>query len=223
MASEDNKTYSLNLSSQMILGLIVTFLPVIGGAAYSGIKFWGQMEKTIAAVDKFKPYDDTQFKERQQAFEIEIKTLKERQLALAEQSVRVAEKSSDAIALAPFTNRITYLEDGDWAVLTRTFAEIYDASNAKVSRPQIRSSASSFLVDKGNHRHFMAKEIHEQPEVVGHTLAHYVDFAAEQSLPKSGKGLGIITVEDHAKRTSDAIHAMSLGITDAKFSWCCNR
>ena len=106
MPSDDNKNYSVSLSSQMILGLIVTFLPVIGGAAYSGIKFWGQMEKTIAAVDKFKPYDDTQFKERQQAFEIEIKALKERQLALAEQAVRVAEKSSDAIALAKETRAI---------------------------------------------------------------------------------------------------------------------
>ena len=106
MASEDNKNYSLNLSSQMILGLIVTFLPIIGGAAYTGINFWAKMNKTIEAVDKFKPYDDTQFKERQQAFEIEIKSLKERQLALAEQAVRVAEKSSDAIALAKETRAI---------------------------------------------------------------------------------------------------------------------
>ncbi len=100
MASEDNKTYSLNLSSQMILGLIVTFLPIIGGAAYSGIKFYGKMEKTIEAVDKFKPYDDTEFKERIQAFEIEMKAIKERQLSLTEQAVRIAEKSSDAITIA---------------------------------------------------------------------------------------------------------------------------
>lgn len=106
MASEDSKTYSVSLSSQMILGLIVTFLPIIGGAAYSGIKFWGKMEKTIEAVDTFKPYDDTEFKERIQAFEIEVKTLKERQLAIAEQAVRIAEKSSDAIALARETRAI---------------------------------------------------------------------------------------------------------------------
>lgn len=106
MASEDNKTYSLNLSSQMILGLIVTFLPIIGGAAYSGIKFWGKMEKTIEAVDKFKPYDDTEFREKVQAFEIEVKSLKERQMAIAEQAVRIAEKSSDAIALARETKAI---------------------------------------------------------------------------------------------------------------------
>lgn len=106
MASEDNKTYSLNLSSQMILGLIVTFLPVIGGAAYTGIQFWGKMTKTIEAVEKFKPYDDTAFKEKIQAFEIEVKSLKERQLTIAEQAVRIAEKSSDAIALARETKAI---------------------------------------------------------------------------------------------------------------------
>lgn len=106
MASDDNKTFTLNFSSQMILGLIVTFLPVIGGAAYTGIQFWGKMTKTIEAVEKFKPYDDTAFKERIQAFEIEVKTLKERQLTIAEQAVRIAEKSSDAIALARETKAI---------------------------------------------------------------------------------------------------------------------
>jgi glutamine---fructose-6-phosphate transaminase (isomerizing) len=91
---------------------------------------------------------------------------------------------SDAIALAPFTDTISYLEDGDWAVLTHTGVEMFDASGRKVERPVVKSAASAFLVDKGNHRHFMAKEIHEQPEVVGHTLAHYLDMAGERvSLP----------------------------------------
>jgi glucosamine--fructose-6-phosphate aminotransferase (isomerizing) len=84
---------------------------------------------------------------------------------------------SDAIALAPFTDRITYLDDGDWAVLTRAGATFYDADGNEVSRPTVRTLAAALLVDKGNHRHFMAKEIYEQPEVVGHTLAHYLDFA----------------------------------------------
>ena len=84
---------------------------------------------------------------------------------------------SDAIALSPFTNRITYLEDGDWAVLTHDAVEIHDAQGEIVARPMSFSQASSMLVDKGNHRHFMAKEIEEQPEVIGHTLAEYVDFA----------------------------------------------
>jgi glucosamine--fructose-6-phosphate aminotransferase (isomerizing) len=87
---------------------------------------------------------------------------------------------SDAIALAPFTDAISYLEDGDSAVLTRRGVEVRDAKGGKVERAVLRSSASAFLVDKGNYRHFMAKEIHEQPEVVGHTLAHYIDMAAER-------------------------------------------
>src|SRR5580693_7481026 len=79
---------------------------------------------------------------------------------------------SDAIALAPFTSEISYLDDGDFVVLTRGGAVIQDATGKVVTRPVIRSSASALLVDKGNHRHFMAKEIHEQPDVVGHTLAN---------------------------------------------------
>ncbi|HZH09668.1 MAG TPA: glutamine--fructose-6-phosphate transaminase (isomerizing) [Microvirga sp.] len=85
---------------------------------------------------------------------------------------------SDALALAPFTNEITYLEEGDWAILRRKGADIRDASGAMVQRARHRLPAGSFMADKGNHRHFMAKEIHEQPEVVGRTLAHYVNFAA---------------------------------------------
>jgi glucosamine--fructose-6-phosphate aminotransferase (isomerizing) len=84
---------------------------------------------------------------------------------------------SDAIALAPFTDRVTYLDDGDWAVMTREGVTIYDEHGDTVERPMVRTLASSLMVDKGNHRHFMAKEIAEEPEVVGHTLAHYLDFA----------------------------------------------
>ena len=87
---------------------------------------------------------------------------------------------SDAIALAPFTDTISYLEDGDWVVLTREVGVIYDEHGAVVNREVLKSGASSFLVDKANYRHFMAKEIHEQPEVVGHTLARCVDMAAER-------------------------------------------
>src|SRR3954465_11503849 len=91
---------------------------------------------------------------------------------------------SDAIALAPFTDTISYLEDGDWAVVTRKGVEVHDANGHAVERTVLKSNASAFLVDKGNHRHFMAKEIHEQPEVVGHTLAHYLDMGNERvSLP----------------------------------------
>jgi len=91
---------------------------------------------------------------------------------------------SDAIALGPFTDTISYLEDGDWVVLTHKGATIYDKDNAIVRRDAVKHTGSSSLVDKANYRHFMAKEIHEQPEVVGHTLARYVDMASERvSLP----------------------------------------
>ena len=88
---------------------------------------------------------------------------------------------SDAIALGPFTDTISYLEDGDWVVLTRKGATIYDkhATPSSIARRSSTRPRPS-LVDKANYRHFMAKEIHEQPEVVGHTLARYVDMATER-------------------------------------------
>jgi glucosamine--fructose-6-phosphate aminotransferase (isomerizing) len=85
---------------------------------------------------------------------------------------------SDAIALGPFTDTISYLEDGDWVVLTRKGATIYDKNNTIVQRDAIKHTASTSLVDKANYRHFMAKVIHEQPGVVGLTLAREVDVAS---------------------------------------------
>ena len=90
---------------------------------------------------------------------------------------------SDALALAPFTDRIAYLDEGDWAVVTRAGAEVHDASGQAVKRRIQRSPAGGLLAEKGNYRHFMAKEIHEQPEVVGHTLAHYIDMASMRLKP----------------------------------------
>ncbi len=84
---------------------------------------------------------------------------------------------SDAIALAPFTQAVTYLEDGDWAVVTRHSVQIFNDQGKSVERPIVHAVASSLTVDKGNHRHFMQKEIYEQPEVISHTLAHYIDFS----------------------------------------------
>ncbi|MGY4364113.1 glucosamine--fructose-6-phosphate aminotransferase (isomerizing) [Bradyrhizobium sp. LB1.3] len=106
---------------------------------------------------------------------------------------------SDAIALAPLTGLITYLEDGDWAVLNRNFSVVYDAQGTVVRREVMKSGASSVLVDKANYRHFMAKEIHEQPEVIGQTLAHYVDIATEsvalpQELPFDFNEIGHISI-----------------------------
>lgn len=84
---------------------------------------------------------------------------------------------SDAIALAPFTDDVAYLEDGDWAVITREGVTVHGRDGSIVDRTVVKSHAAGLMVDKGNFRHFMAKEIHEQPEVVGHTLAHYLDLA----------------------------------------------
>ncbi|MCB1491636.1 MAG: glutamine--fructose-6-phosphate transaminase (isomerizing), partial [Rhodobiaceae bacterium] len=84
---------------------------------------------------------------------------------------------SDAIALAPMTRNVTYLEDGDWVVVNRKGAVIRDESGHEVKRPETVSSASAHVIDKGNHRHFMMKEIDEQPEVISHTLAGCIDMA----------------------------------------------
>ncbi len=84
---------------------------------------------------------------------------------------------SDALALAPFATSIAYLDEGDWVVLRRGGAQFFDASDKPVERRRLPLTPGSFLVDKGNYRHFMAKEINEQPEVVGRTLAHYLDLA----------------------------------------------
>jgi glucosamine--fructose-6-phosphate aminotransferase (isomerizing) len=87
---------------------------------------------------------------------------------------------SDAMALAPFTSKLSYLLDGDWAVLSPKGVVIRDSADGIVQRETLISAASALLVDKGNHRHFMAKEIYEQPETISHTLSHYVDMGAER-------------------------------------------
>jgi glucosamine--fructose-6-phosphate aminotransferase (isomerizing) len=85
---------------------------------------------------------------------------------------------SDALALAPLTDELAYLEEGDYVVLTRRGAKFYDTENRPVGRKRIKAPASAFLIDRGNYRHFMDKEIHEQPEVVGRVLAHCLDLSA---------------------------------------------
>ena len=81
---------------------------------------------------------------------------------------------SDALALAPLTQRITYLEEGDWVVITRDGAQIFDAENNPVERPIVASGATAAAIEKGNYRHFMQKEIFEQPVVVAQTLRSYL-------------------------------------------------
>ena len=86
---------------------------------------------------------------------------------------------SDALGLAPFTNRIAYLEEGDWVRLTADSVTMFDADDQPVGRAFITSSASAAVIEKGNHRHYMEKEIHEQPIVVAQTLGAYLDPLAE--------------------------------------------
>ncbi|MFN3805727.1 glutamine--fructose-6-phosphate transaminase (isomerizing) [Asticcacaulis sp.] len=86
---------------------------------------------------------------------------------------------SDALAVGPFTNRVTYLEEGDWVILTEDTADIHDAKGFRVNRPITTVSASAALVEKGSYRHFMEKEVHEQPESVQRTLSAYLDPVAK--------------------------------------------
>ncbi|PRH87603.1 glutamine--fructose-6-phosphate transaminase (isomerizing) [Labrys okinawensis] len=105
---------------------------------------------------------------------------------------------SDAIALGPLTNTFAYLEDGDSVVITRSTATIYDSEFNQVERPIQKAEISAAIVEKGNYRHFMAKEIHEQPEVISHTLASLVDMTSETvrlpSLPFDWKNLSRLTI-----------------------------
>lgn len=87
---------------------------------------------------------------------------------------------SDSMALAPFMQSVTYLEEGDMVALRRGGFEIRDEKGKAASRPARPILASAALVDKGEHRHFMAKEIHEQTEVIARTLSGLVDPAAER-------------------------------------------
>ncbi|MEL6799362.1 MAG: glutamine--fructose-6-phosphate transaminase (isomerizing) [Pseudomonadota bacterium] len=91
---------------------------------------------------------------------------------------------SDAIALADMTDRITYLEEGDWAVITRAGAEILDAQGNRANRPVKTIALDATRVEKGGHKHFMAKEIAEQPTVMAEALAHYLADDGSIRLPR---------------------------------------
>src|SRR3954453_9828883 len=100
---------------------------------------------------------------------------------------------SDALAVAPWTQRIAYLDEGDWAVVRRERIDIFDRDNAPVEREIVESGASSAPVEKGNYAHYMQKEIFEQPIVVAQTLQTYVrPFEGEVALPVSEADLAAI-------------------------------
>lgn len=100
---------------------------------------------------------------------------------------------SDALALAPLTQKIAYLEEGDWVVITREGTQIYDRDDQPVERPVTISGVSGALIDKGNYRHFMLKEIFEQPVVVAQTLGSYLrPLDGQVALPVPEFDLGAI-------------------------------
>jgi glucosamine--fructose-6-phosphate aminotransferase (isomerizing) len=100
---------------------------------------------------------------------------------------------SDALALAPLTQRIAYLEEGDWVVITRGGAEIFDFENNHVKRDTTLSGVSAALMEKGKFRHFMLKEIYEQPTVLAQTLRSYLRPLEDQvGLPQMGFDLSSI-------------------------------
>ena len=82
---------------------------------------------------------------------------------------------SDAMALAQLTSKLIYLEEGDWAILTPTSYEIYDVNDVKVEREITILTGGPAMAEKGNYRHFMLKEMYEQPETIGRTLSNYID------------------------------------------------
>ena len=101
---------------------------------------------------------------------------------------------SDAISLAPMTDRITYLEEGDWAVVTRAGAEIFDAQNRRANRAETRIQLDATRIEKAGYKHFMAKEIAEQPLVIADALKHYSGPDGTLQLPKGVDFKGIARV-----------------------------
>ena len=100
---------------------------------------------------------------------------------------------SDALALAPLTRRICYLEEGDWAVVSNKDAAIYDIEGHKVDRPVVETAMSGAMIGKGNYRHFMLKEIFEQPAVIGDTM-HAMLNPAERTITLPALPIDLATV-----------------------------
>lgn len=98
---------------------------------------------------------------------------------------------SDAIALAPMTDRVTYLEEGDWAVITRQGAQIFDAQGALANRAETRIQMDAARIEKAGYKHFMAKEIAEQPVVIADALKHYTTADSRLRLPEALDFTGI--------------------------------
>ena len=149
----DTETVALLVQSYMQTGL---------GPEEAVQRALGRLEGAFALAFLFDGYDDLMIVARRGS-----------PLAISH-SGGEAFVGSDAIALAPMTDRLTYLEDGDWAVLTRSSVRIFDETGAPVTRPETRIAPEAGRVEKGGHRHWMAKEIAEQPAVLDRALDHYL-------------------------------------------------
>lgn len=102
---------------------------------------------------------------------------------------------SDALAVGPFTQKISYLEEGDYVAVTKGGARMFDVSGKPVERAVVQVSASSAMVEKGEYRHFMEKEIHEQPDSVQHTLSEYLDLVTGKAKPQGVDFAGIDRIQ----------------------------
>jgi len=119
---------------------------------------------------------------------------------------------SDALAVAPFTNRVIYLEEGDWCILSRDSYQIYDANGDETSYPVTIVQGAGAAVEKGNYRHFMQKEIFEQPDSTAHTIGAYIN-ALEQSID-------LPNMDDAAIDWSEITHLHMVACGTAYYATC---
>lgn len=97
---------------------------------------------------------------------------------------------SDAIALAPLTREVTYLEEGDWVVMRRNAFDIRNVRGERVNRPRVTSAVNDALIERGEYDHFMLKEIHEQPESLARSIMPYINQADQTiSIPEAARSL----------------------------------
>lgn len=165
--------FSSETDTETVAHLISTFLRAGLAPAAAAAKTFKQLEGAFALAFLFSGHD-----------ELIIGARKGSPLAVGYGTGEMY-LGSDALALAPFTQRITYLEEGDWVELTRTGAVIHDASDNVVERPILQTALSGAMIGKAGYRHFMLKEIFEQPGVVGDTLNNLLNAEdGRLALPK---------------------------------------
>ncbi len=114
---------------------------------------------------------------------------------------------SDAIALAPLTDRISYMDEGDFAVLTRDSLEITDKNNKLVNRDK-KITIDSARIDKAGYKHFMAKEIAEQPSVLTNTLQNYIS-ADDKNIELPSNDINLGKIEHYNGSMWDSFFSMS--------------